>query len=83
MIVRRSVGALRDRLLHGRVGRLEGQEQVGAGVAVGDRIDVEGVDLLAGLGERRHDVLGEAQQGVDVEGSAVSYFMAAPFVVPS
>ena len=51
--VRRVLAALLDqRLAEGAVGRLEGQEQVGAGVTVGDRVDVEGVDLLAGVAER-------------------------------
>ncbi len=41
-------------LAHGVAGRSHGQVEVGPGVTVGDRIDVEGVDLLA-----------RARQGID------------------
>ena len=51
-------------------GRLDGEEHVGAGVAVGDRIDVEGVDLLARRGRpRRQDR--EAAHDIEIEGGDI------------
>ena len=44
---RRSPGRSSSASRHGVAGGLDGEEHVGAGVAVGDRVDVERVDLLA------------------------------------
>ena len=48
--------------------RLDGEEHVGAGVAVGHRVDVERVDLLAGRGQAFHREVGEPAYDVEVEG---------------
>ena len=62
---RRPVG--RALLAHGVAGRGHGQVHVGAGVAVGDRVDVERVDLLARPGQRVHGQVDEAEHGRETD----------------
>ena len=52
----------------GVAGRGEGEVEVRAGVAVGDGVDVEGVDLLARGGERLGGLVEEAHDGRDLAG---------------
>ena len=49
-------------------GRLDGQEHVGPGVTVGHRVDVQGVDLLAGRRQAIHGQVREPAYDVEVEG---------------
>src|SRR5687767_14606399 len=54
---------------HQRVpGGLDGQEHVGPGVTVRHRVDVQGVDLLAGRRQALHGQVGEPAYDVEVEG---------------
>ena len=62
------VGVALDPLQHQVAGRLEGEEQVRAGVPVGDRVHVERVDLLAGRAQGGERDLGEPEYGLEVEG---------------
>ena len=71
MASRRSPGSCVERLVHRVAGRLDGEEHVGAGVAVGHRVDVEGVDLLAGGREALDGQVGEPAYGVQIEGGNV------------
>ena len=57
-----------DRVEQGGAGGLDGEVEVGAGVPVGHRVDVERVDLLAGLTERGEGQVGEPEDGRQVEG---------------
>ena len=67
----------------GVAGRLDGEEHVGAGVAVGHRVDVQGVDLLAGRRQTLDGQVGEPAYDVEVEGGDLvaclhaSYSLAA------
>ena len=55
------VGSRPDGLAQRVAGGGDGEEHVGAGVTVGHRVDVEGVDLLAGRAERVGGDVDEAQ----------------------
>ena len=63
-------------------GRLHGQVEVGAGVAVRDRVDVEGVDLLPGPAERRQGLPAAGPHRVGVEVGDPLTVLRPPPAVP-
>ena len=65
---RRRLDGLAERV----AGRGHGEVHVGAGVAVGHRVDVEGVDLLAGLRERVDRDVDEAEHHRQLDRAAAA-----------
>ena len=60
----------------------DGEVHVGAGVAVGDGVDVEGVDLLAGPGEGVGGDVDEAQHGGELDHARLRCFHGVPAPSP-